>query len=53
MGNTHMAVIKHLDNRLTLIAGGPEPFCREQMEKWERAHPLGLYDTPLILQIVK
>lgn len=52
MANTHMAVIKSLDNRLTLIGAGDEGQVREYLAQWLRTHAGALYDTPMILQVI-
>jgi len=50
--NTHRAVIEALDNTITLVASGPEQFCRDSLLFWIEKHPLAKYDTPLILCVV-
>lgn len=52
MANTHMAVIHHLDGRLTHVANGNEPFVREHLGRWLNTHAASAFDTPMILQII-
>lgn len=51
MANTHRAVIEHLDNTVTMIAAGPQDFCEKRLFEWIGTHPLGEFDTPLILAV--
>jgi len=50
--NTHRAVIEALDNTMTMVASGPEQFCRDHLANWIEFHPLSKYDIPLILCVV-
>lgn len=52
MTNTHRAIIEALDNTITLVASGPEQFCRDSLAAWIEKHPLALWDLPLILCVV-
>lgn len=51
--NTHRAVIESsVPPMLNLIAAGPSAeFCQFHLDVWLENHPLGEFDTALILEV--
>lgn len=51
--NTHRAVIESsVPPMLTLIARGPQDFCEDTLAQWIKAHPLGEFETAVVMQVV-
>lgn len=52
MSNTHRAVIEtSAPPAMQPIAAGPKDFCEHYLAKWVEAHPLGEFDTALVLAV--
>jgi len=52
MSNTHRAAIQSsVPPRLTLIASGPKDFCQDTLTQWVKEHPLGEFETGLVLAV--
>ena len=50
--NTHRAVIEtSVPPKLHPIAAGPKDFCEEYLAKWIESHPLGEFETALVLAV--
>ena len=48
--NTHYAVVAtSVPPSMTIIAHGPEDFCRTALDRWVEGHPLGEFETAEIL----
>jgi len=51
--NTHRAVIESsVPPMLNLIAAGPQDFCEETLAQWVREHPLGEFESALVMKVV-
>jgi hypothetical protein len=52
--NTHRAVIESsVPPSMDLIASGPKAFCEGALGDWVAKHPLGEFETPAILEVVR
>lgn len=52
MSNTHRAVIERsVPPGMTLIASGPKAFCTTSLQSWVADHPLGEFDTAVVLEV--
>jgi len=52
MSNTHRAVIESsFPPKLNLIARGPKDFCEGTLAQWIKEHPLGEFETGMVLAV--
>lgn len=53
MANTHRAVIEtSVPPGMEIVGAGSQEFCEAALAAWVRDHPLGEYETPLILEVI-